>query len=299
MKININHLYQFFLTAKEGSIKKAAKILHLTEPTISKQIKDLEAFLEANLFRRVNNQLELTALGEEVSKRAEKIFQSVDEIEFFLGKKTSGVGNRLRLGATPLLYPYMIRFFDMNFQAAKIEEVVFHCASSGELEEDLQKNKIDLAICDYPLSLDDYYCQKAIDSDLIIVGNKDYRSKEKEFPYFLEGESFVSLNRNCKIQEDIDQMLDVLGVEIKKSVRVDNFETARDCVLRGLGLTVVPTHIVAGDIASGRLKKIGSLEGVSLSVWLVSLNSRLQDPSIKLAIQHTYPQDPKTFFSLR
>ena len=77
--LNYHHLYYFWLVAREGSIARAAKQLHLAHPTISKQLHQLEASFEGKLFERVGRNLVLTQFGQTVFRYAEEIFSEVRE----------------------------------------------------------------------------------------------------------------------------------------------------------------------------------------------------------------------------
>ena len=299
MKINLNHLYQFYLTAKEGSIKKAAKSLHVTEPTISKQIKDLEEYLETYLFRRENNQLLITPLGKELMDRAEKVFQSVEEIEYLLGRKTSGVVNKLLIGAAPLLYPYLARFFDMDFSGSGIDLANYHCLNNDDLEEKLQERQIDVAITDFPLSIENFHCIKLIDLPLILVGKSDFASLGDGFPDSLKGQPQVVLNRKYKVQEDVDHFLSHHQAEPNKRIYADSFELCREAALRGNGVTVVPPQVVTADLKNGSLVEITKLPNLVLSIWLIALKSRIEEPLVKKALDHTFPQAQNELFELR
>ena len=72
----------FLAIAREGSITGAADFLHVTQPTLSRQIKDLEDELGHKLFTRGSHSMALTADGMILRKRAEEIVSMVDRTEF-------------------------------------------------------------------------------------------------------------------------------------------------------------------------------------------------------------------------
>ena len=73
-RLNFNHLFYFYIIAKEGSIKSASEKLFVSQPTISDQLKLLESYLGCQLFLRQNRGLTLTQEGELALEYAEKIF---------------------------------------------------------------------------------------------------------------------------------------------------------------------------------------------------------------------------------
>lgn len=86
--INLNHLYYFYQTAKQGGVTKAAKILRISQPSLSAQLKTFEQVLEKKLFRRVGRNLDLTPDGVITLNYAKKIFEIVDDYESLWTRKT-------------------------------------------------------------------------------------------------------------------------------------------------------------------------------------------------------------------
>src|SRR5437899_219869 len=78
--LNFNHLYYFWVVARVGSITGASRELHLTQPTLSTQIKQLERELGAPLFARTGRQMVLTVTGQLVLRHAEQMFHACEEL---------------------------------------------------------------------------------------------------------------------------------------------------------------------------------------------------------------------------
>ena len=79
--LNYHHLRYFWLVAREGTIARAAELLDLAHPTISKQLHQLEASFEDKLFERVGRNLVLTEFGQTVFRYAEEIFSVGRELQ--------------------------------------------------------------------------------------------------------------------------------------------------------------------------------------------------------------------------
>ncbi len=94
--MEIRVLRYFLEVARQGSMTKAAQLLHVTQPTLSKQIKELEDELGKKLFTRGSTSVSLTDEGMLLRKRAEDILEMVDKTadEFTaLGQITGGEVN--------------------------------------------------------------------------------------------------------------------------------------------------------------------------------------------------------------
>ena len=91
-------LRYFLAIAREGSITNAAAFLHVTQPTLSRQIKDLESELGKRLFIRGSHSMTLTAEGMLLRKRAEEIISMVDKTESELSSMEGVVGGDIYIG---------------------------------------------------------------------------------------------------------------------------------------------------------------------------------------------------------
>jgi LysR family transcriptional activator of nhaA len=72
--LNYHHLLYFWTVAKEGSLRQASEVLHVSQPSISAQLKQLEQSLGTSLFTRANRRLILTDTGQTILGYAEEIF---------------------------------------------------------------------------------------------------------------------------------------------------------------------------------------------------------------------------------
>jgi len=89
--LNYHHLLYFWVVASEGSVTAACERLHLTQPTISSQLRKLEKFVGSNLFKRLARNLVLTKTGQLVLEYAEEIFSLGRELsEVLAGRQPDG-----------------------------------------------------------------------------------------------------------------------------------------------------------------------------------------------------------------
>src|SRR6516225_353882 len=90
--LNYHHLLYFWTVAREGTIARAGRLLHLTQPTISGQLRTLERAVGAKLFRRSGRTLALTDVGRVVFRYAEIIFATGRELQGVLeGRSPAGI----------------------------------------------------------------------------------------------------------------------------------------------------------------------------------------------------------------
>ena len=108
-QLNYQHLYYFYVTATEGSIIKAASVLHLTPQTISEQIRTLEAYFGFDLFDRVGKRLQLNSQGQLTYNFAKNIFNMGNELLLSVRNQKQNQQHMLSIGVTDVL-PKILAF---------------------------------------------------------------------------------------------------------------------------------------------------------------------------------------------
>src|SRR2546423_3229235 len=98
--MELRHLRYFVTVADAGTVSRAAAQLSLTQPALSRQIRDLESELGLPLFDRVGRRLHLTAEGENLLERTREILRAADALRERAGALAGGPTGTPRLGAT-------------------------------------------------------------------------------------------------------------------------------------------------------------------------------------------------------
>jgi LysR family transcriptional activator of nhaA len=107
--LNYHHLYYFWTVAREGSVAQASRVLRLAQPTITGQIRALEAALGEKLFARAGRGLVLTETGRVVQRYATEIFTLGRELTGVLRGRPAAGPARLLVGVSDLV-PKLIAF---------------------------------------------------------------------------------------------------------------------------------------------------------------------------------------------
>lgn len=185
-------LRYFLMVAKEQNITKAAEKLHITQPTLSRQLKEFEESVQADLFVRKNKKLYLTEAGLYLKKRAEEILQLDQKtIQELANYQNSILNDQLSIGC--------VEATNSNFLSRMLEEMIANhpqvtfdlfSGTSTDIIEKLEKGLLDMAILIEPLS----------------ISNDDYESltlPEKEIWGLLVSNEFFLGNQDSVSPEDI------------------------------------------------------------------------------------------------
>src|SRR4051812_11724979 len=97
---NYNHLYYFFVTAKSGGVNAAAKHLRISQPSLSSQLKILEASLDTRLFHRVGRNNQLTSAGSVIYGFCRQMFEISEEMGELISKQVPSAARRIHIGVS-------------------------------------------------------------------------------------------------------------------------------------------------------------------------------------------------------
>ncbi len=151
-QLNFNHLQYFYAVAREGSVTRAAEVLHVTPQTVSGQLATFEEYIGAPLFERHGKRLEPNQLGKIALRYADDIFQLGNELSRALATQDIGQLANFNVGVVDAI-PKVMVFEMLNdcFDLDKQFVLECHEGDLSSLLADLSINKLDLIIADQPL----------------------------------------------------------------------------------------------------------------------------------------------------
>lgn len=196
---------KYFLTvAKVGNITKAANLMHLTQPTLSRQLQDLERELGQKLFIRGSHSITLTQEGLILRKRAEEILELVEKTKGEFSSIKDEVSGDIYIGSGETKAIKQITDI-MQILNNKYPKIKFHIVSgdSEDLDEKLDKGILDFCIFIEPFVPDKY--------DYINLRKKDI------WGILLRKDDVLAKKKNVKIEDIINLPLLISRQAIKKS----------------------------------------------------------------------------------
>ncbi len=284
--LNYHHLLYFWMVAKEGGVSKAAEILHLTQPTLSSQIKKLEKAVGHRLFERTGRTLTLTETGQLVYRYADEIFGLGQELADTLHNRIEEDRSRFLVGvqgALPKLVVYellrpALESEDEQFQVVCIEGKI------NELLGELALHRLDVVIADRPLAADTHV--RAFNHLLGKCGVTVYgtaklaRKYRKNFPESLNDAPMLLPTQNTSLRRLLEQWFDdneihpIIAHEFEDSAVLKVFGQ------EGHGLFVTPTAIEDDVCRQYSVKVVGRLPEIVERFYAISIEKRLKHPAI-------------------
>lgn len=281
---NYNHLRYFWAVAHDGSLTRTAERLHISQSTLSVQIRKLEERLGHPLFERRGRGLELTEAGRIALDHADAIFSSGDQLVGALNQ-TGSTRKALRVGSLATLS----RNFQIDFLRPVLTrddvEVVLRSGSAAELLQALDALQLDMVLVNEAPPRDavtQWNVHRLAEQQLSLVGLPELAGidSDPDLRTLLERHPIILPTLENSLRTGFDALVDRLGVRPKIAAEVDDMAMIRLLARAGIGLAVVPPIVIRDELASGRLTEIAPIPGLVETFYAVTVNRRFPNPLV-------------------
>ncbi len=240
MSVNPNHLRAFHAVASHGSFSRAASALHLTQPTLSGQVKQLEQRFGVKLFHRRKRGIELTALGEQLVRHTSRIAQAEAEIDVLLARGKREIAGKLTIGADA---PYQIMAILASYSRRHPAVAVsLSFGNSAWLLGQLNEGLVDVIIAPNLASRSRLHTVALAPDYLRVFVHADHpwQSRTTLDLEELRGETVVLRERGSTTRAILDRALNRAGIRLPHTIEIGSREAVREAVAAGLGVSVIP-----------------------------------------------------------
>lgn len=148
-------LRYFQMVAREENITRAAQLLHLTQPTLSRQLMQLEDELGTKLFKRKNHSIFLTEDGMCLKKRCKDILELADQIDReFKGKQDGGISGKITIGSAETKSIADIAKVMEKFQEDNpLVQYEIYTANADDVKEKIENGTVDVGVLSEPVDI--------------------------------------------------------------------------------------------------------------------------------------------------
>lgn len=247
--LNPDHLHSFAAVVEHGSFSNAAAHLHLTQPAVSLQIKQLERRLGVRLIERVGRRAGPTAAGAELLAHVRRIDGALaDALEAMAGHATA-VAGRVRLGtggaACTYLLPPVLKELRRRFPAL---EIVVSTGNTGDMLAALGDNAIDIGFFTLPAPGRMFQVTPVLEDEFVAVfAGTETRIPAAATPMALARLPVVFEDPGSTSRDIVEAWFLRGGRRVKPVMELSNVEAMKRLVAAGLGCSVLPRMAVAGD----------------------------------------------------
>ncbi len=287
--LNYHHLLYFWVVAKEGGLAPAGKLLRLSHPTLSGQIRKLEEALDVKLFQKRGRRLELTEIGRVAFRYADEIFGLGRELRDVLRGRPVDRPLRLVVGIVDVVPKLLMRkLLGPALDSPQAVQLVCHEDRFDRLLADLAAHELDVVIADGPVPSGSpvrAYNHVLGQSDVTVLGPPSLaRTMRRGFPRSLEGAPVLLPLEGGSMRREIDEWLRSQGVTPRIVAEAEDSALLKVFAADGMGVVFVPTAIT--DIVCRRydLAEIARVETIKERYYAISVERRLVHPAV-LAIR--------------
>jgi len=253
----------FHTVAKLLSFTKAAEALHMTQPAVTFQVRQLEEYFNTRLFDRTHNKVSLTPTGERVSDFAERIFDLYNEMENSVRDLTGEISGALTIGASTTIAEYMLPALLGEFKNQYPEiNLRLKVSNSDGIVSMVEHNVIDLGIVEAPVSNKNLIVEICHDDHLVVVtapghdlairGTSVKPEELKQYPFVCREEG--SGTREVITQFLIDQ--DVKPAEMNYCMELGSPEALKGAVEADMGISILSRSTIAKELKLNTLAEL-------------------------------------------
>jgi LysR family hydrogen peroxide-inducible transcriptional activator len=232
---------------------QAAELCHVSQPTLSAQLRKLEEYLGVPLVERQPRRVMLTAAGEQIIVRARRIAEASDEIVEIARSHKDPLAGRLRIAFLPTIGPYLLPGIAPKIRKAlpRLELMLYEYQTVPMLEK-LRAGELDMGVLALPVEMDGLDSRELYEEPFVVALPSDHPLTKKTQLRIedLDGVTMLLLEDGHCLR---DQALDAcsrVDVTEKQDFRATSIETLRQMVAIGAGVTLLPELASRGGHAS-------------------------------------------------
>ncbi len=252
-------LQVFHTVARLLSFTKAAESLHMTQPAVTFQVRQLEEYFNTRLFDRTHNRISLTDAGKRVYDFAEKIFQLYGEMDNAVRELTGEISGILIIGASTTIAEYMLPALLGDFRQKYPDVGVRLKVSNTEgIVSMVENNVIDLGVVEAPVSNKNLAVENCRMDQLVVILPKNHElENEKSIPLakILEY-PYICREEGSGTREVIVEHLTENGLnpnELNITMELGSPEAIKGAVEASMGISVVSKATIAKEMKLGTL----------------------------------------------
>jgi DNA-binding transcriptional LysR family regulator len=273
-------LADFNLVARHGGVGRAARAAGRPKATLSRRVVELEASLGLRLFERGGRTLKLTQEGRALYERTSALLTELDETAAGIASGANMPRGLLRISA-PLLFSQvamgrLAAGFAVKFPNVRLE------VTTEDRAVDMVEEGYDLVIRVNP-DLDESLVGRAFMRDRLVA----VASPELFRP--TDGSAVPAIVRGTRSETEVWKVATASGpstIVVDPILGLSSMIMVRDAVLAGVGVARLPVSLVSHDLAAGRLRHWGDVDGPAITLWTLYPSRRLLSARVSAFLDH-------------
>ena len=290
--LNFNHLRCFWAVAREGSVTRACQVLDLTQPTISKQVGELEDAMGADLFHRRGRGLELTETGRHVFGYADDIFSLSQELmDSIRTRSEKGRALKLVVGITDAVPTLLARLvLEPGFELEQPVRMVCRLDKTERLLADLSIGALDVVLADAPLPSSarvKAYNHLLGECPIGVFASEELHAEfAADFPKSLDGAPVLLPTENLALRFALEQWFTSQRIRPETIAEIEDAALTKIFAQARHGLFFAPRLLVPQLRREHNVRLVGVIEEVTEQFFAISVERKIRHPAVASIVEN-------------
>lgn len=290
IRLDIKQLHYFVTVADQLSYSKAAQRLHISQPSLSNAIKNLELEVGSPLLERNTRKVELTDAGKILYTKATLLLSQMNMLKKEMeevkltgsGELIIGIIESVKHWIPKVIRTYQDRFPDIHF---KLLEVL----GGKAVKESLRKYHTHLLITNQCIEEEDIESLPLYEEKLVLVLHRDHPLAQKKSIHIkdLEQESFIISTEGFQTRADILRAFSLEQAAPTIKFEIERFETALTLVRENLGITIIPENYVSEPTDASIVRKTIHSPALERTIYVAYMKNRYLAPAVQTFLEET------------
>ncbi|HFD78888.1 MAG TPA: LysR family transcriptional regulator [Gammaproteobacteria bacterium] len=271
MNLTLRQLKIFEAVARLLSYTRAAEELHLTQPAVSMQVKQLEAGVGLPLFEQLGKRIYLTEAGREMERYAHRILHTLEEAEQVFDELRGLERGRLHITVASTANYFVPQLLAAFCQRHPGVQVSLDVTNREGLLAALEDNVTDLVIMGKPPREMDLVAETFMDNPLVAIAAPSHPlAGERDIPLErLQQETFLIREKGSGTRSATERFFVEHGLSLSSTMEMSSSESIKQGVEAGLGLGLLSLHTLEMELALKRLVILDVRELPILRKWYI------------------------------
>ncbi|MFC4714384.1 LysR family transcriptional regulator [Planococcus dechangensis] len=274
--MDIRQLSYFIEVAKHKSFTKAAQALHVTQPTLSKMVKNLEEEMDVSLFDRSSRKVRLTDAGEVVFVQAQKIVNSLDDLSSSLYDVMSLNKGKIKIGLPPvistLFFPTIIAAFQSRYPDVT---VILVEDGAKKVEEKVFDGEVDLGFVMLPVDPERFDVLPFVDQEIKLLVHEEHPLADQSLRNLIDfrDDPFLLLSKEFTLNSRTLEFCRSEGFEPKVAYESSQWDFIVGMVEKNLGVTLMP-QLICDRVQDGPFRTISLTQTFPWRLGIIMAKNR-------------------------
>ncbi len=267
MNYTLNQLEIFLKISQTGSVTKAAELMHLTQPAVSIQLKNLQAQFKVPLTEVVGRKIFLTDFGKEIALATENILNEVYAINYKSAAYAGQLTGRLKISVVSTGQYVMPHFLGGFLKANPHVELTMDVTNKSNVIESLEKNEVDFSLVSLLPKKPEIEKLDLLPNKLYLVGNRDKRVDGENQSEIFNQNTLIFREDGSGTRQTMEQYILRNRIPVAKKMQLTSNEALKQALIAGIGISIMPLIGLKNELNSGDLVILPAKNIPIKTVW--------------------------------